>query len=1345
MDDASLTNGLPQASVEAPREATSNREHGSAAIAVQVAALDDNAMDTTPDTEVELVLPDAPAGEQDQDATAMTPPPPAPNAHVQIEPTGHAPDAPAAISEDTTPPSAILPPINPDLPVDPSAQPPPPPPPPPIEPVHSDDESSDDDDDGLPSWHPISEDTSSPDEDELKEIDESTEHSALDHEYWESKAFLPLEEPEYTAGETGRIQWNIDAYNGTREKPNRDLVMKSDVATIGGHKWQIKFYPKGNDSDYLSVYLECLSVMKPKKEENTEERQDQDGSKETVEEETRSDDAKVVVEGAPEDASAAPLIPIDAQHAPLPLLGSKQMPKRKCVAAQVSVVLYNPTEPRVHYSKTALHRFCSGSPDWGWTRFHGPYYDIAHRMRGQREALLRHDKLAFTAYVRIVEDETNCLWEHANRENPWDSFAMTGLQGLMLGEDASAPGGNMISAIASWMLFKPFRTLLYNVKASDVYHEPLLRPKPLINALQKVLYLLRTQVEPGAGAIALDDVLDALDWYGIHERLDKLDVIETWEVLRLKLEEELADTEHAAALQAICGPKRDYSVNEPSYRVPVVGVDSMQQAIEKSPNFTVPGQALPQLLTIEMERQNFDLKTRSYVKVLNKVTLDDHVKVSGTDYTLYGFVVHKQTLQSYVYQPILRPEGPGSRWYSYSDSKDENQVKCLTKRQAVDVHEGKPGAEQIVGNDAVAYVAMYVRNDVAQTAFTVDAQSEEWTVPKWIMAEIEKGKPPKSPSPMPRVPSDEPSATAAQDANTATNTELPEALYFKVYDSRLFAEHEGPGVFDVYHAKYQEDSAFVKTVALSPKDGCKEVREKLTAAFEGIRDPRQLKFWFLDPIRGALCRPNMLGTGKIEYSSGTYRRYSYTKEWDLGDAPYTSRIWVHVIDYEKLPELPKEVEKDDSEKGPEMTEDLQTLPVAEPSQAEVANAANGALPWDAIPPPEEVLPLSEDTPMSEPDEPTLQQATLPEGEPVVAPAITATEEQDTAMVENEFGPADASPTVDPLDRGRDPVSVGDTEMGGTQDEMPPPPPPPPVDIPAGLMQPPPPVRVPSPEPPPDEIYFFLKFWNPETQTLEPRGSHIALKSDKVDETVANLLSVPAESQKKILMWEEEEISTTRSIKPRRSFSQTDLHNLSIIIVGLPLTQSQRDELASRAAFAEPASYLSYRAFARNFPHKLNGHFTYNYFSSESYKGEIKSGHHHGHGTLIYHSGATYTGTFRLGLRHGHGLHTFQNGDTYDGSWAADAQHGTGTYVEAATGNTYVGGWQANKKFGEGVTHWKNAQEAERLCRICWEEDAAAAFYDCGHVVACLTCAREVQACPVCRKRVVTVLRLFYVA
>ena len=36
--------------------------------------------------------------------------------------------------------------------------------------------------------------------------------------------------------------------------------MKSQIVNIGGYDWQIKFYPKGNDSDYLSIYVECLNV-----------------------------------------------------------------------------------------------------------------------------------------------------------------------------------------------------------------------------------------------------------------------------------------------------------------------------------------------------------------------------------------------------------------------------------------------------------------------------------------------------------------------------------------------------------------------------------------------------------------------------------------------------------------------------------------------------------------------------------------------------------------------------------------------------------------------------------------------------------------------------------------------------------------------------------------------------------------------------------------------------------------------------------------------------------------------------------------------------------------------------
>ncbi|OAG19686.1 hypothetical protein CC77DRAFT_134671 [Alternaria alternata] len=1327
------------------------RDASTNTIAVEISAIDEDAMDVTPDVEAESLLPNG--SSEAQEATITTPASPAP------------------VLDDTTEiiiPTDPPPPVDPDAlppPVDPSTQPPPPPPP--VDPPRSDSGSSDDED-GLPPWHPLPEDLSSPDEGELKEIEERGEHSALDHEYWEGEAFKPLEYPEYTAGEAGRIHWAIDAYNGTQDKQNHEVVMKSEIVTIGGHQWQIKFYPKGNDSDYLSVYLECLSVQDTKDNKDNEFTKDV-SSDETVEPrgEKKADEIMVTAEHAPTDsvteasaqvvklaqdrrdsaksASEDVEIPVVTQHTPLPLLGSKKMLKRNSVAAQISVVLYNPTEPRVNYSRNALHRFCKGSPDWGWTRFHGPHYDISRRIPGQRMALLRDDKLAFTAYIRVVEDQTDCLWEHPIRENPWDSFAMTGLQGLMLGENASAPGGNMISAVSSWMLFKPFRNLLYSINVPDPNDEPFTRPKPLTSALQQVLYMLRTQVEPGAGPVALDDIIDALEWYRIHEGLDKLDVMETWEVLRLKLEEELQGTPYAARLDAICGPKRDYSTGRPSYRVPVEGVDSMQDAVNQSPDLTISGQHLPELLTIELDRHKFDsVKTRSHIKVLNKVTLDDQIVVADTPYTLYGFVVHKQTLQSYVYQPILRPEGPNSRWYSYSDSKDENHVKCLSKHEAVDAHEGKPSSTQIIGNDPVAYIAMYIRDDVARSAFISDSESERWDVPEWLKLEVESKKSSTSLPPMPPPPIGEPNSVVDQEKGKEVVAEPPKLLDFRVIDSRAYLEHEGPGVFDAFDARWEaENSKHVHTLSLSSNDGCKDIREKLMGVLTDVKDPRQIKFWFLDPTRGAFDRPNFLSTGIIEFSAGSYNRYTETNGWTLEVPPSACRrIWVHITDFEKLPELPKEEEKG-SEAFHHSTSSS-SLPGADAEMDAIQVVESAVEPSSSASPPQIPTPL-EDTFMSGSDEPTaalLEQAS-PRGSevntPPPPPPTNNTESNDTAMLEVESTPAVDPPTVDVIIPGAGP---GDTEMGGTQEDMPPPPPPP-VETPVQHLQPPPPMRSPTPEPPPDEIYFFLKFWNPEKQALEARGSHIALKSARVDETLVVLLGL--EDKKKMEMCEEDELTNTRSLKHRRTFAQVDLHNACIIVVSLPLSAEKRNALAARAAFADPQSYLQFRAFARNFPHKLQGHFTYNYFSSEYYKGEIVNGFAHGHGTRIYHSGATYDGSFRLGKRYGHGLYTFQNGDTYDGDWVDNQQHGTGTYVEAANGNTYVGGWQNDKKFGEGVTHWKNAQESERLCRICWDGEAEAAFYDCGHVVACLTCAREVQNCPVCRKRVLSSMKLYYVA
>ncbi|KAF2747698.1 hypothetical protein M011DRAFT_36738 [Sporormia fimetaria CBS 119925] len=1280
-------------------------------VAVQVAAVDDDTMDTTSDSSQGTALPDSSSASHHSTA---------PSANTTAShSTSH-----TNPSADNIPVPADINPLGTPAPGDPGL--PPPPPPPPLEP----DSDTSDDEDGHLAWHEIPEDTSEPDEAELKLIEASAEVSALDHEHWESLARkdMDLADPEYRLGTSGRIHWTIDNYNGTRDLPNREVVMKSQIITIGGYEWQIKFYPRGNDSDYLSIYVECVSVQ------------------------DKSDESQSVdsLFGSPRHSSSN-------QHTPLPLLDSKPVRKRHSVAAHVAVVLYNPSEPRVNQFRTCAHRFCSASPDWGWTRYHGPYYEISHRVRGQRQALLRHDKLAFTAYIQIVEDATDCLWEHQSGENPWDSFAMTGLQSLT----ASLPvgGGHLVSVVASWMLFRPFRRLLYSISAPN-YTKSFARPKPLLEALEKVLFLLRTRVKPGSPPVHLADVLQALAWYGIEEQLLKLDFTQMWEVLRVKLEDELCDTPFAGTLDALFGPKRNYSVGIPTYKLPVLGNASIQAALEKAPNCVHPSEPLPELLTLELERQVFDLPSRSYVKLLNKVSLDDKITIRGTEYTLFGFVVHRQTLQSYVYQPVLRPEGPGSRWYSYTNDNRTPMVQCLTKRQALDDHEGKTGSGQITGNDPVAYVALYVRNDRSTDVFTCAEDGEPWEVPDWIRQEVkdeeDEWEDPLGLRALPKRQLQE------------SSSEPSLSLQLHILDSKAFLEHEGPGIVDVYGQRSgKKHPGMVHQIQTTKTNEVKDIQAKIAETVPGIQDIRQIRFWIVNPWDGTYGFPELITSDEI-HRLGTYGAEDL---W----------IWLHIVDFDQLPS--KSSNADAQPDGPLAAAQGSTsvegardpAPVTEGQEHD--NNSEETISVETIS--EEVVVyddesmsasaslenaavhVSEDTPMRDLDDDASQESeqgastthnapTNPLDTDVPAASGDVRTASPTATQSSTNHSTESFPHIDHSNPAPYPTLImsEDTEMIVAQGGAAPPPPPPvqftnqnhdhttighrPV-MPQATIS--------------DEIYVFLKEFDAEAQLLKPRGSYIVPKSAKVEATVLSKLNLPADTKVDIV---EENRTTVRPIRTRRSFASNDFtenthSNCVVLIISFPLTDAQRDALAARAAFSDVKSYLKFRIKARNFPDTMNGHFTFHFFSSEYFKGEMRNGHRHGHGTRIYHSGATYEGQFRLGHRHGHGTSTFQNGDTYDGEWVADQRCGTGTFVEASTGNTYTGGWKNDRKFGEGVTHWKSAEETEKLCRICWEEGADAAFYDCGHVVACVGCARQVQSCPVCRRRVLSSMKLFYVA
>jgi hypothetical protein len=534
-----------------------------------------------------------------------------------------------------------------------------------------DDEDDDVDDDegdqeGPFRWHQINEDHSLPCDDELKYIESKEEHSALDHEHWEKETFFELNDPELVPGETGRIEWTVEHFNGTKEKPNKELIMRSPIAHIGGYDWQIKFYPRGNRTDYLSVYLENVTMLKDDYEDRTE--------------------------------LSNPALPV--------LAGSPKILQRNSVAAQVSVVMYNPAEPRVHESKTDAHQYHKKAADFGWKYFtRSARYDFACRIHGQRQSILRNDRLAFTAYIRIVNDPTSCMWD-TGFPGTDASLAATGLRPF---DTLSA----QIAALVPLLHLRPFRDLLYKHKSDS----------PLLTLLQTCL-----------------DKMLSRRLKRKHFRYSTLpegcDVVDILQNISERIRAECHSEIHAEfdALFASFSPQDVPVCNR---RLTTKKCSTIQEALQEHKI----AEKIPAVLTVEVERQAFNPNKRKWEKVTNSVTIDDRINHNDVPYSLYAFVKHSGPLGTGNYTPFVRPGGPGSKWFAY----ESGQVRCQTQKQVmggevrrnvpsrngVDYPYHRPLSVDPADQDALPYLVFYVRDDVASYTFELPAE-ESWDIPETV-------------------------------------------------------------------------------------------------------------------------------------------------------------------------------------------------------------------------------------------------------------------------------------------------------------------------------------------------------------------------------------------------------------------------------------------------------------------------------------------------------------------------------------------------------------------------------------------------------------------------------------
>jgi hypothetical protein len=534
---------------------------------------------------------------------------------------------------------------------------------------NSEHDESEDEPPKPPHWQPIVEDKSVPCADELAYITSREEHSALDHTYWEKETFFDLKDPELVPLESGRIDWLVEGFNGTKEKPNNETLMRSPVVRIGGLDWQIKFHPRGNRSEYISVYLECVSMLSPDYAETEE-----------------------------------------FINPPFPFLeGTESIKKRRSVAAQISVVMYNPSEPRVCEYQVDAHQFHKKQADYGWLYFtRYPRYDFHMRQHGQRQAILRDDKLAFKAYIRVVQDPTSSMWEHSG-DLPDQMTSITGLRPF-------TKSLQYIASAAPLLHFAPFRKFVQELESNA-------RVAQWLQPLLLKMYTRKRSANYGSpGTVFEGDVMEML-WkisIAFHDSYDASKQAK-WQ--------ELVGRFHADAGSA-SGTNR---LNTKDYA-------SIQAAVNAHPTPI----DCPQLLTLELQRHEHDKKARKWQKLTNKVQIEDTIGVDGVQYTLFAFITHCGHLTSSRYNTYVRPQGIGKGWYGYQDGK----VSRFTEKQARDRHSGSPADGDVsqtpdekieIGYDSpfsefreprseVTCAVMYVHESVAQETFN-GPSVEIWVPP----------------------------------------------------------------------------------------------------------------------------------------------------------------------------------------------------------------------------------------------------------------------------------------------------------------------------------------------------------------------------------------------------------------------------------------------------------------------------------------------------------------------------------------------------------------------------------------------------------------------------------------
>jgi hypothetical protein len=924
--------------------------------------------------------------------------------------------------------------------------------------------------------------------------------------YWEKNFHPELEDPEYRPAEKARLTWKVKGVRGTKDQPNRTKIMRSPPAYIGGYWWTIKFFPRGNNVSSMSVYIECSPTM-------------------PIFDNTVPDTEFKVLRG-PADGDINGLAPdLDVKFAHTDDSATwLEDYKSRCpentasgtwrVSAQIGVIIYNPDEPRTGWMQSSCHQFNPHNLDWGWTSFHGPWDKIHRRQRGQRQALLRNDTLAFDAYIRIIDDPTRSLWWHASDSEPtWDSLGLTGYRPL---GDSVINHSAEVAGLATWMHIAPFCKIIQDANIVEHRNNCDVKPKPLCDALQKFLWQLRSRSH-SLQYVDTDNITSTLR--NLHEYSG--DVCEFWECLRRTLELELAGTDAVKELASLFdSPSPDLLLKEAQgsdvvntvpadfnsrISVPADQAKTMHEALGSYLN-SKPGRwALPSILHVELSRQKLDRVARQWRLNYNRVELDEELDLSQWlldghcgKYVLYGYIVHRGRRTSGKFFSILRPGGPGTKWLAFDDGSD-NRVECLTRKTALGPHLGLDASQKVdhkTGHD-VAIAVMYIRSDLVQDY--LPGPQGPWAAPPAMKEYYESGIYPYA---------------------ETSEGKILEDIQIEVYSAPQY--NKLGSLFDTYDLMSKAKAANkVMYLTLPRSANLIDLRKKIalwaSAATQSETSPEHIRLWQI---------------GHTRERSGPTLAFSRVSELRATlDLPMrTARFWMQVVsdvdakyfamadpqEAEVLQIKPEEavVEREDSDSS----DDQQSVPEVEAGLAGPSGTASRTDGVVQVVTGEASLEyLSNDiTGGSVAVETSSPEVRLPDNGTLSSAdndAIIA------AIVADDIEQIESEETTDTTPQANDaPSELPVTEI--------------PTDSPASESTPAHPAE-PEPRLPVDHVYYFIQLFDVETQSLRTIGSFFSQKEETIKTAVRKHLHWPP--LKDFQVWQRVDGTTVTTMSSAETF------------------------------------------------------------------------------------------------------------------------------------------------------------------------------------------------------------------